>query len=61
MLVDETRAGLYQVEVVSKSLGPRDGHQHLVMVEKQLAAIMDSLQVMAGNVKTWCWAIFVQM
>ena len=46
MLVDETRSSLYQLQMVSKNLNQtEEGMETLNTVCKQLATLMDSLQV----------------
>jgi len=50
MLVDETRSSLYQLQMVSKNLNQtEEGMETLNTVCKQLATLMDSLQVTFYN------------
>ncbi|XP_052773816.1 uncharacterized protein LOC128212404 isoform X2 [Mya arenaria] len=48
MLVDETRSSLYQVQMVIKALGQREGTENLSVIAGQLSNLMDSLQSLSS-------------
>lgn len=57
ILVDETRASLYQLQMVSKNLNQsEEGIETLNIVSGQLSTLMDSLQVHDGRKYKTFWA-----